>query len=85
VKRLGHAPRGYDARVRGDVDAVLIGAGHNALVAANVLAEHGWSVLVPEEQDERLHQRPVQLVLSAGRGHVAMDALTRASAQLSVG
>jgi phytoene dehydrogenase-like protein len=36
--------------VRADVDAVVIGAGHNGLVAANVLAEHGWRVLVLEEQ-----------------------------------
>src|SRR4051812_269623 len=33
-------------------DAVVIGAGHNGLVAANVLADHGWSVLVLEAQDE---------------------------------
>jgi phytoene dehydrogenase-like protein len=32
------------------VDAVVIGAGHNGLVAANVLADHGWSVLVLEAQ-----------------------------------
>lgn len=36
--------------MRSDVDAVVIGAGHNGLVAANVLAEHGWRVLVLEEQ-----------------------------------
>lgn len=36
----------------GDVDAVLIGAGHNCLVAANVLRERGWSVLVLEAEDE---------------------------------
>jgi phytoene dehydrogenase-like protein len=29
-------------------DAVVIGAGHNGLVAANVLADAGWSVLVVE-------------------------------------
>ena len=35
----------------GDFDAVVIGAGHNGLVAANMLAERGWSVLVVEAQD----------------------------------
>jgi phytoene dehydrogenase-like protein len=30
------------------VDAIVIGAGHNGLVAANVLADAGWSVLVLE-------------------------------------
>jgi len=29
-------------------DAVIVGAGHNGLVAANVLAEHGWDVVVLE-------------------------------------
>ena len=33
-------------------DAVVIGAGHNGLVAANVLADAGWSVLVHEAEDE---------------------------------
>lgn len=33
-----------------DVDAIIIGAGHNGLVAANVLAERGWRVLVLEQQ-----------------------------------
>ncbi|NSL42857.1 NAD(P)/FAD-dependent oxidoreductase, partial [Streptomyces sp. 8P21H-1] len=33
-------------------DAVVIGAGPNGLVAANVLADEGWSVEVLEEQDE---------------------------------
>lgn len=31
-------------------DAVVIGAGPNGLVAANLLADHGWSVTVIEEQ-----------------------------------
>jgi phytoene dehydrogenase-like protein len=38
--------------VPADFDAIAIGAGHNALVAANMLAERGWSVLVLEEQAE---------------------------------
>ena len=33
-------------------DAAVIGAGHNGLVAANVLADAGWSVLVLEAEDE---------------------------------
>lgn len=32
------------------VDAVVIGAGHNGLVAAAVLADTGWDVLVLEAQ-----------------------------------
>ncbi|MFL6161450.1 MAG: phytoene desaturase family protein [Jatrophihabitantaceae bacterium] len=35
----------------GDVDAVVIGAGHNGLVAANLLADAGWQVLVCEATD----------------------------------
>jgi phytoene dehydrogenase-like protein len=34
------------------VDAVVIGAGHNGLVAANVLADAGWEVLVLEAEPE---------------------------------
>ncbi|HEX3805578.1 MAG TPA: NAD(P)/FAD-dependent oxidoreductase [Gaiellaceae bacterium] len=33
-------------------DAVVIGAGHNGLVAANVLADAGWSVVIHEADDE---------------------------------
>jgi phytoene dehydrogenase-like protein len=38
--------------VSGDVDVVVIGGGHNSLVAANVLAERGRSVLVLEAEEE---------------------------------
>jgi phytoene dehydrogenase-like protein len=34
------------------VDAVVIGAGHNGLVSAAILADAGWDVLVLEAQDE---------------------------------
>ena len=37
---------------RADYDAVVVGAGHNGLVAANHLAERGWSVKVLEANDE---------------------------------
>jgi phytoene dehydrogenase-like protein len=33
-------------------DAVVIGAGPNGLVAANVLADHGWDVVVLEANAE---------------------------------
>ncbi len=34
------------------VDAIVVGAGPNGLVAANVLADHGWDVLVLEATEE---------------------------------
>lgn len=33
------------------VDAIVIGAGHNGLVAANILADAGWDVVVLEASD----------------------------------
>ena len=35
---------------RDSADAVVIGAGHNGLVAAAMLADAGWDVLVLEAQ-----------------------------------
>jgi len=42
---------GYDD-LMADFDAICIGAGHNTLVGANMLAERGWRVAVLEEQPE---------------------------------
>ncbi|QOW36543.1 NAD(P)/FAD-dependent oxidoreductase [Nocardia seriolae] len=36
----------------GHFDAVVVGAGHNGLVAANLLADAGWEVLVLEQEPE---------------------------------
>ncbi len=35
-----------------DIDAAVIGAGHNGLVAAALLADAGWDVLVLEAQEQ---------------------------------
>ena len=39
-----------ESRSAGDHDAVVIGAGPNGLVAANLLVDAGWDVLVLEAQ-----------------------------------
>ena len=36
----------------GDIDVLVIGGGHNSLVAAGMLAERGRRVLVLEAEDE---------------------------------
>ena len=41
-----------EVTMRDDVDAVVIGAGHHGLVAASILADAGWDVLVLEAQPE---------------------------------
>lgn len=51
VKPLRRGRGGYTSDVSADFDAIAIGAGHNGLVAANMLAERGWSVLVLEAED----------------------------------
>src|SRR4051812_46947934 len=44
-------PVGGNDEIPARVDAVIIGAGPNGLVAANLLADEGWSVLVLEAND----------------------------------
>src|SRR3954467_11185331 len=51
VGRAGGAPR-RTRMSRDSADAVVIGAGHNGLVAASLLADAGWDVLVLEAQAE---------------------------------
>src|SRR5881275_2424498 len=48
TSRRTQTPNGRPQVSTEAADAVVIGAGHNGLVAANLLADAGWSVLVLE-------------------------------------
>src|SRR2546421_11518486 len=45
-------PSGRLPTVSGDADAVVVGAGPNGLVAATLLADAGWSVMVLEAEPD---------------------------------
>src|SRR5438874_11847223 len=45
-------PSGRLPAVSGDADAVVVGAGPNGLVAANLVADAGWSVVVLEAEPD---------------------------------
>lgn len=49
--RVSARAPGYLRAMTETVDAVVIGAGHNGLVAANILADAGWDVIVLEATD----------------------------------
>ena len=62
------------------VDAIVIGAGPNGLVAANVLADHGWDVVVLELECHGLEWCHAPDVLA----HPTVDGTARLSRDVDV-
>jgi len=56
-----------EVRPLSDADAVGVGAGHNGLVAANLLVDAGWEVVVLEAEAALAAERLPRRLLSATR------------------